>query len=273
VWYVTVGASSALDTLGSQSWGAGDPAGLHKWACICLVVLTLMNIVGAIVLGLGEPIARHILDQDAEVSALVGTYCQSLIPGMFPLSWALALHKVLQVQGRVVVPMGISVAAFFVNLAGNAALIEAFGFNGAPIATTVSRFAMLLFTLLYMTRHNLIPGLPFCSRSVDFKHMFSTRGAFMALASHGAMMMGLEAASFDVTTAFAAFLGEVQVSAHSALINVIAFTFFSFPYGVAVASSMRVVSCTPRIHDIVHIVVFILILLCRLCIACMCDLV
>jgi Na+-driven multidrug efflux pump len=88
----------------------------------------------------------------------------------------------MQVQGRVVVPMAISVGAFLVNIAGNVALIEAFGFNGAPVATTVSRFAMLLFTLLYMARHALIPGLHFCTRSLDFSSMFSTRGAFMALA-------------------------------------------------------------------------------------------
>jgi multidrug resistance protein, MATE family len=244
VWYVTIGASSALDTLGSQSWGAGDKEGLRKWACICLTLLTIMNIVGAIILSFSGPIAQHLLEQTPEVSALVSSFCRALIPGMFPLSWTLVLHQVLQIQGRTTAPMVIAVTAFFANLAANAGFIEAFGFAGAPIATTASRALMFVLTLAYAHWHSLVPGLSFFSRRElsTFGSMLQSRGPFLALAASGAAMMGLEAASFDVTTAFAAYLGEVEVSAHAALINVTAFTFFSFPYGISIASSIRVVS-------------------------------
>ena len=35
LWCLLIGAGSALDTLGSQSWGAGNPAGLVRWAVMC----------------------------------------------------------------------------------------------------------------------------------------------------------------------------------------------------------------------------------------------
>jgi Na+-driven multidrug efflux pump len=96
--WVIVGASSALDTMGAQSWGAGDPAALHKWGGVCAATLLAMNVVAAAVLAAGEPIALHILHQTPETSAMVGQFCQLLIPGMPPLTIAIILHKMLQVS-------------------------------------------------------------------------------------------------------------------------------------------------------------------------------
>jgi multidrug resistance protein, MATE family len=249
-FYCFLGASSALDTLGSQSWGAGDSASLRKYACICLTLLTAMNLIGAVILAFSGPIAQHLLGQTPEVAALVSSFCRALIPGMFPLSWTLVLHQVLQIQGRVLAPMVVVVAAFALNVAAHGAFIEAFGFIGAPIATTASRVLMFLLTLAYAQWSSLIPELTFVSRKQlsTVSSMLKNRGAFLALALFGTCMMGLEIASFDVTTAFAARLGEVEVSAHAALINVIAFTFFSFPYGIAIASTIRVVSGIQQVY-------------------------
>jgi multidrug resistance protein, MATE family len=243
-FYCMVGAASALETLGSQSWGAGDAQALRKWACICLTLLTAMNMVGTIVVCFSGPIAQHLLGQTPEVAALVSTFCKALAPGMFPLSWTLVLHQVLQIQGRVLTPMLIVIAAFIVNIGAHGAFIHALGFSGAPVATTVSRLLMFLLTLAYAQWQGLMPGLTFVSRKElsIASSMLKSKGPFLALALFGTLMMGLEAASFDVTTAFAAYLGEVQVAAHAALVDVTAFTYFSFPYGISIACSIRVVS-------------------------------
>ncbi|KAG5179885.1 hypothetical protein JKP88DRAFT_273722 [Tribonema minus] len=66
------------------------------------------------------------------------------------------------------------------------------------------------------------------------------RGAFVVLAMQGALMMGVEEGSFNVTTAFAARLGDVDVAAHAAIISVIVVTFYGFPYGISIAASIRV---------------------------------
>ncbi|KAG5179894.1 hypothetical protein JKP88DRAFT_273734 [Tribonema minus] len=56
------------------------------------------------------------------------------------------------------------------------------------------------------------------------------RGAFVVLATmQGAFMMGLKEGSFNVATAFAARLGDVDVTVHAAIIIVISFTFYGFP--------------------------------------------
>eukprot|EP00611_Tribonema_gayanum_P003587 TRINITY_DN12844_c0_g1_i1.p1 TRINITY_DN12844_c0_g1~~TRINITY_DN12844_c0_g1_i1.p1 ORF type:complete len:654 (-),score=189.96 TRINITY_DN12844_c0_g1_i1:927-2789(-) len=241
VWYIIVGAASALDTMGSQSWGAGDQPSLHKWGCVCGVTLLVMNLGAALVLALGEPIALA-LHQTAETAAMVGVFCRLLIPGMPPLTLAIILHKMLQVQGRVAAPMVISVATFCVNLGANELFIRAFGFEGAPTATSVSRAAMLLFTLAYLACAPLVPAHPQRPAALLRKvpRFWQGRGAFLALALQGGAMMGLEASSFDVTTAFAARLGEVEVAAHAAIISIVSFTFYSFPFGISIASSIRV---------------------------------
>jgi multidrug resistance protein, MATE family len=243
-FYCLIGAGSALDTLGSQSWGAGDGQALRKWACICLAMLTAMNVIGTIVVCFSGPIAQHLLGQTPEVAALVSTFCRALAPGMFPLSWTLVLHQVLQIQGRVLTPMLIVITTFIANIGAHGAFILALGFVGAPLATTASRVLMFLLTLAYAQWQGLVPGLTFVSRKElsTASSVLRNSGLFLALAFHGAVMMGLEAASFDVTTAFAAYLGEVQVAAHAALVDVTAFTYFSFPYGISIACSIRVVS-------------------------------
>ncbi|KAG5192353.1 mate-domain-containing protein [Tribonema minus] len=267
VWYIIVGAASALDTMGSQSWGAGDQPSLHKWGCVCGVTLLVMNLGAALVLALGEPIALA-LHQTAETAAMVGVFCRLLIPGMPPLTLAIILHKMLQVQGRVAAlmltstscvqgrvaaPMVISVATFCVNLGANELFIRAFGFEGAPTATSVSRAAMLLFTLAYLACAPLVPAHPQRPAALLRKvpRFWQGRGAFLALALQGGAMMGLEASSFDVTTAFAARLGEVEVAAHAAIISIVSFTFYSFPFGISIASSIRVVAAHAAIICIV----------------------
>ena len=101
-------------------------------------------------------------------------------------------------------------------------------------------------------------------------------GSYLRLALPGGAMVALEASSFDVTTAFAGMLGVVQVGlvrvfrraaavaacmrvvrpvhdgnrgtarasmqvdAHVAMLTAISFNFLSFPFGIAVAATIRV---------------------------------
>ena len=48
----------------------------------------------------------------------------------------------------------------------------------------------------------------------------------------GALMMGLEAWSFETTTLLAGLLGTVPLAAHMVLLNTIGFTFLSFPFAL-----------------------------------------
>ncbi|KAG5188068.1 mate-domain-containing protein [Tribonema minus] len=241
-WFAIVGASSALDTMGSQSWGAGDRASLLKWGCVCCILLLMMNAVAIGMLAFAEPIALHLLSQSEETSAMVGTFCCLLIPGVPPFTLTVILHKMLQIQGRVAPPMLISGVTFLVNIAANFIFIRIFNFNGAPLATSASRVIMLLLTIAYLTRQPLVPESAHTLSVVATKapSYWKSRGAFVVLAMQGALMMGLEEGGFNVTTAFAARLGDVDVAAHAAVISVLGLAFYSFPYAIAVAASIRV---------------------------------
>jgi Na+-driven multidrug efflux pump len=161
-----------------------------------------MNIIGCVVVCFSPPIA-HLLGQTAEVAALMSSFCKALAPGMFPLSWALVLYQVLQIQGRALAPMLITLATVFINIGAHAGFIKAFCLVGAPLATTASRILLLLMTLAYAKRYSLVPGLTFVGRKqlAAAKSMLVGAAPFFALALSGAVMMGLEAGSFDVTTA------------------------------------------------------------------------
>ena len=56
----------------------------------------------------------------------------------------------------------------------------------------------------------------------------------------GALMLGLEAWSFELSTMLASYLGTTSLDAHAIVLNIIAFTFVSCPLALSIASSIRV---------------------------------
>lgn len=56
----------------------------------------------------------------------------------------------------------------------------------------------------------------------------------------GMLMMALESWCFEFSTLLAARLGEIPLDAHTVLLNVAGFTFLVFPFGIAVAATVRV---------------------------------
>ena len=65
--FFVIGASSALDTLASQAFGAGDRSGVISWAVSSFVILSLMAIPMAIALYFGDFVARHFFQQPEEI--------------------------------------------------------------------------------------------------------------------------------------------------------------------------------------------------------------
>ena len=53
-------------------------------------------------------------------------------------------------------------------------------------------------------------------------------------------MLGLECASFEVTTAFAGFLGPAAVAAHAGLFSITTLCYISLPFALATAATIRV---------------------------------
>uniref|UniRef100_A0A061S8P2 Multidrug resistance protein, MATE family n=1 Tax=Tetraselmis sp. GSL018 TaxID=582737 RepID=A0A061S8P2_9CHLO len=173
-----------------------------------------------------------------------GRFCRGLIPGIWPMLCGWVATKVLQTRGIMVPPAILGVVFFFANIGLNVFFIDRLGFVGCPTATTVTRFLQMVVSLLYVVYNESSSSGPGCGMTVGSALREGTRwravGAFLALGIPGGIMLGLEASSFDITTALAGLLGTVAVDAYTILNAVLAFAFLGCPFGLAVAGSMRV---------------------------------
>jgi MATE family multidrug resistance protein len=80
-----------------------------------------------------------------------GLFCRLLTPGLWCGAYFMALQKYWQVQNVLLPAVWISLLANIYNIAGNYLFIWTFklGFVGSPIATSSSRFFMLIALTCY----------------------------------------------------------------------------------------------------------------------------
>ena len=70
LFYFLLGVSSALDTLGSQAYGAKDEAALHCWSVAAIAALSVLCIPMAAVLYFGEFVTAAIFQQPPSIAAV-----------------------------------------------------------------------------------------------------------------------------------------------------------------------------------------------------------
>lgn len=63
---------------------------------------------------------------------------------------------------------------------------------------------------------------------------------FVKLAGPGAIMLLIEAWSFEITTILAGYLGTVALNAHLTVLQLATLAFLSLPFAVAIASTIRI---------------------------------
>ena len=235
------GCATALDTLLAQAYGASqlEAYGIHAQTGLIALLAICVPFVG--ILLVAEPILLMVR-VDAALSASAGEFCLLLAPGVLPYFVFHALTKFLQAQSILLPSVVIGLAANLLNALGNYLLIHplGLGFRGAPLATSISRWVQcaLLCAYLAARRRKLHPTLP--SMRVQWRLLPSRARHFLRLGAPGALMMGLEAWFFEVSTLLASFLGTVALDAHVVMLNVCAFTFLAFPFAVGIAASIRV---------------------------------
>jgi MATE family multidrug resistance protein len=237
-----VGCATALDTLLAQSFGAKQYSAYGAWTKAGVLTLLVLSVPVAGLLLAAEPLLL-LIDQDAELAERAGVFCRLLVPGILPFFCFIGLSKYLLAQNILAPAVYIALLANVFNAFMNWLLIYhvELGFEGAPIATSLSRWAQCLGLLVYLR----------CSRARHSQTLptwqdpegvaLGTRvSGFLKLGAPGALMLGLEAWSFETTTLLAGYLGTVPLAAHMVLINTVGFTFLSFPFALGIASSIRV---------------------------------
>ncbi|MEO5509428.1 MAG: MATE family efflux transporter [Longimicrobiales bacterium] len=238
---ICAGILLGMAPLVSQAFGAGDINRCRAvlvqgvWVALLLAVPLTASCI------LGGPIARA-LGQEESVVALTGGYLRALGWGVPPLLLFMTFRQFLEAMGHVRATMIITFLGLATNIAFNFVLIfgaggwiEPLGVVGAGLATSITRWAMLIATLVYIHIH---PELrPFHGVRLRPHREMLRRIISIGLPAGG--HFGLEVGLFSLAAVLMGWLGPLELAAHQVTIN-IASTTFMVALGVSFAGSIRV---------------------------------
>lgn len=246
VWFnlwndTMMGFMTAIDTFLAQTFGAGELDSFSSWAGNSLMIVLVASVVVSAMVAICEPFML-IFGQNEAISRQAGQFAYRLLIGLPPLYIFKALTKYLQAQDILYPCIYIGILANGINVAANYLLISKFkqGINGAPLATSITRWIELIVILAYIIWNKsskLKNTFPSFDRS---RFRWNKLLHFLKLALSGAFSFSAEAWSFEVTTILAGLLGTISLDAHTITLSIATFIFMSFPFSIGIATSIRV---------------------------------
>jgi MATE family multidrug resistance protein len=241
VHYPMLGVMTAIDTLLATTFGAGQLKAYSDWTQVAMVALTALTVpVMVLMLFVEEMLAG--IKQSPELAALAGSFCKQLVWGLPPYYWVQVMTKYLQSQHILGPPVYMGLVANAANVFLNWLLVFhlGYGFDGAPVATSLCRwFQLFLFMgyfVLWPQRHAATKPKSVMTRTKFMKCL----PGFVKLAAPGAVMLLIEAWSFEITTILAGYLGTVELDAHLTMLQLATLAFLSLPFAVAISSTIRI---------------------------------
>jgi MATE family multidrug resistance protein len=204
-----------------------------------------------------------LIGQDQTIANLTGRFVRFSAIGLYPYCISSILTRYLNAQSCVLFPMITTVLANIVNAILNTLLIrgigyKGLGFDGAPIATSLTRifimFILILFTIRFESqkrKKNTEETTEESHKTLksniihSFYEVVQLRGIieYLKLGVPGLFQVMLEVWGFEATTLFAGLIpGAVYIAAHSVSLNIIVITFM-IPMSVAIASAIRIGQC------------------------------
>ncbi|KAG0376807.1 hypothetical protein BGX24_007177 [Mortierella sp. AD032] len=236
-WSVSLGTATALDTLCSQSYTSHHPhtLGLHLQRAILVLMLLFVPIAGV---WLSSEYIFTLLGQEEALAQHAALFLRGLLPGAPAFLIFECVKKYLQAQGNMHASTYVLLIASPINVILNYILVWdkhiGMGYIGAPIATSISYWNMLILLLLYIRFVDGYQGWGGWSREC-----LTGWPAFMKLALPGVMMVCTEWWAFEVVSLAASYLGTVALAAQSVVVQTSGLL-FTVPFGVSIAASNRV---------------------------------
>ncbi|KAF9981288.1 hypothetical protein BGZ65_004116 [Modicella reniformis] len=236
-WSVSLGAATALDTLCSQSYTSQHPhvLGLHLQRAIIVLMLLFLPIAG---IWLSAEHIFLLLGQEPDLAKHAALFLRGLLPGAPAYLIFECAKKFLQAQGNMHASTYVLLIVLPFNFLLNYLLVWnkyiGIGFIGAPIATSISYWSMLLLFILYLRFVDGYRGWGGWSRDC-----LKGWPMFLKLALPGIMMVCTEWWAFEVISLAASYLGTVSLAAQSIVVQTSGLL-YSVPFGVSVAASNRV---------------------------------
>ena len=231
-----------LDTLISQSFGAGDVADCHR-SLLNGIYLSLP--ISAALMGivwLGTP---HLsgFGIEAEVLREAIKYLRAMLWSIFPLLLYFALRRYLQGMNLVKPVMFALISANALNLAGDIILV--FGYLGAPAmgaegagwSTCASLIYMASVLLVYAIYHDrrYATGLMKTPLKPDVARIWK----LIRLGLPAALQIAFEVGVFAAATTLIGRLGADVLAAHQIALNAVSLTYM-VPLGISAAAAVRV---------------------------------
>lgn len=237
-----MGLLLGLDTLVSQSYGAGRIDECHRWLLHGVVLAAGVSAPTVIVALTTIPLLRHV-GLHPEVLALTVPYLEALTWSAIPLLFYATFRRYLQAIGIVRPIMVALVSANIVNVIANWVLIwgyfgaPALGTTGSAWATVIARTYMTSYLLatIVVRERRMRTGLWQTPRVVEAARL----RRLLALGGPAAAQLTTEIGVFAAATALAGRLEPASLAAHQIALNVASFTFM-VPLGVASAGAVRV---------------------------------
>lgn len=247
--FLVIGIGLLLGTgvLTAQSDGAGRPADCGAIWHTALILSGALGTGGGVALLWGEDILL-LLGQSPEIAAGGGDALRMFGAGLPAILMYAATTFFLEGINRPVPGMLVALAANVLNAGLNWLLIDgnlglpAMGAAGAALATTLSRWVMLIVLVGHVL--SMRDGAAYGVAAVRE----AGRGAARKLLRIGAPLSvatGLQSGCYATVAAFAGRLGEVPLASYQIAFNVITFVFM-FSIGLSTATSVRVANAVGR---------------------------
>lgn len=231
-----------LDTLVSQSYGAGRLEECHRAFFNALYLAAVLAPCLMTVIFAGIPLLRH-FGVDPQVLAQTIPFLKALNWSTLPLVLYFVFRRYLQAMGIIKPVVFALTSANLVNLFGNWVLVyghlglPALGVRGSGWSTFISRVymvAVLVVAAVYYDRKRS-SGLWTASRHLELQRIRE----LLRLGLPAAAQSILEISAFSTTTVLIARLGAVPLAGHQIAI-IVASTTYMVPLGIASAAAVRV---------------------------------
>ncbi|KAI1319268.1 hypothetical protein EDD11_004405 [Mortierella claussenii] len=236
-WSVSLGTATALDTLCSQSYTSHHPhtLGLHLQRAILVLMLLFIPIAG---IWLSSEHIFALLGQEPALAEHAAIFLRGLLPGAPAFLIFECVKKFLQAQGNMHASTYVLLIASPINVALNYVLVWnpyiGMGYIGAPIATSLSYWNMLILLVVYIRFVDGYQGWGGWTRDC-----LTGWREFLKLALPGVMMVCTEWWAFEVVSLAASYLGTVALAAQSVVVQTSGLL-YTIPFGVSIAASNRV---------------------------------
>jgi multidrug resistance protein, MATE family len=237
-----MGLLLGLDTLVSQSWGAGRREDCHH-SLAQGVYLALIIAPWLVALFAFMPPLLAVLGVNLQVSILAGPFLRALSASTLPLLLYAAFRRYLQATGRVRPVMFVLLTANLINWLFNWLLIEghwgfrALGVVGSAASTCIARvyMAVMLAIFIWWFERNTKPGIIGLVRRPDLHRI----RLLLRIGFPAAVQILLEVAAFGAAAVLASRLTAASLAAHQIAITCAALTYM-VPLGVSSAAAVAV---------------------------------